>query len=239
MCWEQSSRRFRGGVLRARHALSARDVRDAHQVGRWLPMSRFRRGRAMRGRGGPRRAGRCRRGDRFVVRSCAGTGSRVGCRSPASQPGPVVCGGGEVFGGSLQVVPPDGGSLCGDASEEVVDVWLAGVAGEVAVKSIDRAPMKRSRGFGEQVRQSSQQGRRLPDRGRGAESGEQRLAGSKVHQAPGAIEVKARPGSAADGRHREPASRTPLADTASRARSTPRPRDDSSHLTTRPQGRFR
>ena len=124
----------------------------------------------------------------------------------ADDPG-VVCGGGEVFGGSLQVVPPDGGSLCGKASEEVVDVCLTDLAGELAVKSVDRAPVKRSGGFGEQVGQSSQQGRSLPDRGGGAESGEQRLAGDEVHQAPGATQVEARPGGAADGRHREPVSR--------------------------------
>jgi hypothetical protein len=79
--------------------------------------------------------------------------------------------------------------------------------GELAVKSVDRALVKRSGGLGEQVGQSSQQGRNVPDRGRGAESGEQRLAGGKVHQTPGAIEVKARPGGAANGRHREPVSR--------------------------------
>jgi hypothetical protein len=89
--------------------------------------------------------------------------------------------------------------LCGKASEEVVDVWLTDVAGEFAVKAVDRAPVKRSGGFGEQVGQSSQQGRSLPDRGGRAESGKQRLLGDEIHQAPGAIEVAARPGAAADG----------------------------------------
>ena len=78
-----SSSRQRG-VLRARAASSARDVRDARRDDRWLPMSRSRRGRAARGRGDPSRAGRRRQGDRFAVRRSAGTGWRVVCRSRGS-----------------------------------------------------------------------------------------------------------------------------------------------------------
>ena len=62
-------------------------------------------------------------------------------------------------------------------------------------------------GVGEEVGESAQQGGGLLDRGRRAEPGEQWLPGGEVHQAPGAIEVAARPVGAADGRHREPASR--------------------------------
>ena len=56
----------------------------------------------------------------------------------------VVCGGGEVFGGSRQVVPPDDGRL-GETFQEVDDVGLAGVAGEFVVKTVDRAPVKAQR----------------------------------------------------------------------------------------------
>ena len=119
----------------------------------------------------------------------------------------VVRGGGEVFGGSGQVVSSDGVGVCGDALEEVVDVRLASVAGEFAVQPVERTVVECGGGVGEEVGESAQQGGGLLDRGRRAEPGEQWLPGGEVHHAPGAIEVAARPVGAANGRHREPASR--------------------------------
>ena len=116
----------------------------------------------------------------------------------------VVRGGGEVFGGSRQVVPSDGvGCAARRSRKSWMSGWRAWPASSLsspssgqwwsaAAASARRSGSRRSRVGACLIAVD------------GAEPGEQRLPGGEVHQAPGAIEVAARPVGAADGRHREP-----------------------------------
>ena len=58
-----------------------------------------------------------------------------------------ICG--ELLGRACEVRPPDGGSLCGKAFDEVLDLGLTSRARELAVQPVDRTVVEGGRGCGE------------------------------------------------------------------------------------------